>query len=656
VWDGRPSVVGLSALSGGANVIWWQLTALANAAILVAYMAISVAIGRGLWRSGQWRNNPLGLATASIFFSCAIHHGTHTAHLLGPYVGYDMDAGLALRQAFGGSVHVAAWDLLTAALAIWYWTLRGRFPALVRGAAVFEDLMLRQAAEETLRASEERYRGIVETTSDGVVLLDADGRITYANGRFAAMVGRAASDLSGGELADLVVADDRPVWAGELARVGTGTAHRFDVGLHHPGGRTVCAQVALTARADDAGAPTAVLAMVADVTEQKSIEAQLRQAQKLDAVGQLAGGVAHDFNNLLTVIDGYAVLLLAHADEKATEDLSMIRDAAGRAGALTRQLLAFSRTQAARPRVVDVAYLVANVEGMLRRLIREDVDLVVTASESPVAVWADPGQLEQVLVNLAVNARDAMPDGGTLSIATDRVHVGDERAAQLGARPGEYVLVTVADTGCGMSEEVAARIFEPFFTTKDLGKGTGLGLSTVYGIVTQAGGHVRVRSIPGAGTTFTVFLPATAASATDSTVGLGRQRLATGSETILLVEDDPAVRTLTERILSTAGYQVLASADGHRALALADERPDIDLLVTDVIMPGMNGRQLADRLTAARPGLPVVFTSAHTRGVLTETSDNPAVAYLEKPFTAAAITDAVRAVLDARGAVAASSS
>jgi PAS domain S-box-containing protein len=649
-------MVGRSALSGGANVIWWQLTALANATILVAYMAISVAIGRGLWRSGQWRNNPLGLATASIFFSCAVHHGTHTAHLVAPYIGWEMDAGLALRRAFGDSVHVAAWDLLTAALAVWYWTLRSRFPALVRGAAVFEDLKLRQAAEQTLRASEERYRGIVETTSDGVVLLDRDGRITYANARFAAMVGRDASDLSRTAMVDLVLADDRPVWRRELARAGDGAALRFDIGLHHPGGLVVCAQVGLTVRADDAGAPATVLAMVADVTEQKSIEAQLRQAQKLDAVGQLAGGVAHDFNNLLTVIDGYAVLLLADADDHATRDLTMIRDAAGRAGALTRQLLAFSRTQAARPRVVDVAYLVANVEGMLRRLIREDVDLVVTGSERPVSVWADPGQLEQVLVNLAVNARDAMPDGGTLTIATDRIDLGDDQAQQVGLAPGEYVLLTVADTGVGMSAEVSARIFEPFFTTKDQGKGTGLGLSTVYGIVTQAGGHVVVHSTPGAGTTFAVYLPATAASVTDSTVGLGRQRLATGTETILLVEDDPAVRTLTERVLAAAGYRVLASADGHHALAVADEHPDIDLLVTDVIMPGMNGRQLADRLTAARPGLPVIFTSAYTRGVVTETSESPTVAFLEKPFTAAAITDTVRAVLDARGAVAASTS
>jgi PAS domain S-box-containing protein len=541
-----------------------------------------------------------------------------------------------MRHAFGMSFTNAGWDLLTAALAVWYWTLRSRFPALVRGAAVFEDLRLRQAAEATLRASEERYRGIVETTSEGVLLLDHDGRIGYANARFAEMLGRPVADLPGTAVIDLVTEADRPAVERELASVPGGGTRRLELGLRRRGGQALCAQVALTARVDDAG----VLAMVADVTEQKSIEAQLRQAQKLDAVGQLAGGVAHDFNNLLTVIDGYAALLIAQADEVSARDLTMIRDAATRAGALTRQLLAFSRTEAAEVCVVDVADLVAGLEGMLRRLIREDVDLVVTAAAAPPRVWADPGQLEQVLINLAVNARDAMPDGGTLTIDTSRA-------------PGECVLVTVADTGIGMTPEVVARIFEPFFTTKEQGKGTGLGLSTVYGIVTQAGGRIQVNSKPEAGTTFEVYLPITTALAAGSPADPGPQRLAPGTETILLVEDDPAVRTLTERILRTAGYRVLTGVDGHHALEIVRANSGIGLLVTDVIMPGMNGRQLADRVTAVLPGLPVIFTSAHTRGVLTHTRDNPAVAFLEKPYTATGITQKVRAVLDAHAASAA---
>jgi CheY-like chemotaxis protein len=275
------------------------------------------------------------------------------------------------------------------------------------------------------------------------------------------------------------------------------------------------------------------------------------------------------------------------------------------------------------------------VEVLLRRLIREDVDLVVTPAAAPTPVRVDPGQLEQVLMNLAINARDAMPGGGTLSIGTDRVVL-----------EGDYVLVTVADTGCGMTDEVAARVFEPFFTTKGQGEGTGLGLSTVYGIVTRAGGQVRVDSRPGGGTTFEVYLPAAAAPAAALGESVAPQRLAAGTGTILLVEDDPAVRQLTERILITAGYRVLVGVDGEHALAVARTHDHIDLLVTDVIMPGMNGQQLADRLTDLRPGLPVIYTSAYTRGVLTHTGDDRTVAFLDKPFTAAALTEKVRAVLD----------
>jgi len=613
-------------------VTWWQLTALANAVILAAYLAISFAIGRGLWRSRQWRNNPLGLATSAIFFSCAVHHGSHTVHLLLPYFGWHVHSGMAMRHAFGTSFSIAGWDVVTAVVAVWYWTLRGRFPALVRGAAVFEDLRLRQAAEARLRASEERYRGIVETTSEGVLLLDGDGRISYANSRFAAMLGRPVAELPGTSLTDLVTEADRPVVARELAGMPEAGTRRLELGLRRHGGQVVYAQIALTARVDDDG----VLAMVADVTEQKNIEAQLRQAQKLDAVGQLAGGVAHDFNNMLTVIDGYAALLLARADEASAGDLTMIRDAATRAGALTRQLLAFSRTQAAEVCVVDVVGLVAGLDGMLRRLIREDVELVVTAAAAPLNVRADPGQLEQVLVNLVVNARDAMPDGGTLTITT------------CCADRGDLVLITVVDTGCGMSQEVVARVFEPFFTTKEPGKGTGLGLSTVYGIVTQAGGQIQVSSKPGTGTTVGVYLPMTAALATTFPEGPVPQRLAMGTETILFIEDEPAVRTLTERILRTAGYHVLAGVDGHHALEIVREHPGISLLLTDVIMPGMNGREVANRITAMLPGLPVIFTSAHTRGVLTHTRDDPSVAFLEKPYTATGLTHKVRAVLDAR--------
>ncbi|CAO5238127.1 hybrid sensor histidine kinase/response regulator [Frankia sp. AgKG'84/4] len=655
---------------------WWQVSAVANAVIMAAYMAISIAIGRALWRSGQWRKNRLGLATTAIFFTCGVHHGWHTVHLLlpdhamhtltghhmsgdGAMPGMDMGGGEAgggpdpdraegnpMRLAFNDP-RTTAWDILTATAAVWYWTLRSRFPALVRGAAVFEDLKLRQAAEQTLRESEERYRGIVDTTSEGVALLDQEGRIGYANAQLADLVGRGGPELLTVDLVDLVVAEDRSKIIDGLARVRRDGTHRVEVGLCHAGGRPVSAQVALTARAGAIGEAEGVLAMVADVTDQKIAEAQLRQAQRLDAVGQLAGGVAHDFNNLLTVIDGYAEMLLTQADGPARADLSAIRSAADRAAGLTRQLLAFSRHQTAKPRAVDLNELVGGIEEMLRRLIREDVHLMVHADATPATVWADHGQLEQVIVNLAVNGRDAMPDGGWLTIATDHVIIDSADAARLGLSPGGHVVLSVTDTGHGMPPQVQARAFEPFFTTKD-NKGTGLGLSTAYGIIRQAGGHITVDSAPGAGSTFRVYLAAVAAVADQRQADPSAERPAGGDETILLVEDDPAVRELTERILTAAGYRTLVAANGQEAIDLTRRHPTIDLLVTDVIMPGMNGRQVADRLTGIIPRLPVVFTSAHTHGILDERIEEAAVAFLDKPFTAATLTRTIRETLGRR--------
>jgi two-component system, cell cycle sensor histidine kinase and response regulator CckA len=632
-------------------VTWWKISALSNLAVMAAYLAISFAIAHGLRRSRQWRKNSLGLATAAIFFTCALGHGSHAGHLLLPSVGLERIAGGELRAA-SDNFHSAVWDIATAVVGAWYWTLRSRFPALVRGAAIFEDLRLRQAAEQTLRASEERYRGIVETTSEGVVLADREGRIEYANAQFWAMVGETGQPLPEPTLVDLVSPEDREQLRRTLHQVRHGGTQRADVNLRHAEGRTVCAQVALSARLDAAGAPNGTLAMVADVTEQKDIEAQLRQAQKLDAVGQLAGGVAHDFNNLLTVIDGYAAMLLANGDGPGQE-LTAIRESAARASALTRQLLAFSRTQTARPTSVDINDLVLGVEDMLRRLIREDIDLTVATSTGPATVWADRGQLEQVLVNLAVNSRDAMPTGGALSIRVDQVDLDPEQAAPLGGEAGWYVLLTVADTGCGISADIRTRIFEPFFTTKEHGKGAGLGLSTVYGIVRQAKGYIQVDSEPAAGSTFRLYLPrylpAVAPAGPLPHGDREPDRLAEGSGTILLAEDDPAVRELTARILRTAGYRVLVAASGHQALSLARKHPGIDLLLTDVVMPGINGQQLADQLTALVPGLPVVFASAHTRGVLADRGNTPTFTYLDKPFTAATLTETVRDSLDGCG-------
>lgn len=637
------------------------VASVANAVVVLTYLAISLTIARGLWTSGQWRTNKLGMATSAIFFTCALGHAAHAiaaieAPLRGEPVHEHPDApGLGPAGAF--------WDLVTAVVAIWYWSLRSRFPALVRGAAVFEDLRLRQTAERRLRLSERRYRGIVETTSEGVVLIDDAGIVEYANTQFAALVGCTPREAKGRVFTDLVAPQYRDQLADALAAVRDRGTQRIEaeltIGGRQPAGRAapqqVHAQIALTARAEYDAAPGdepppgahaasgGALAMVADVTERRNAEAQLRQSQRLDAIGQLAGGVAHDFNNLLTVIDGYAAMLLGEVQGSARRDVTAIQEAAARASALTRQLLAFARTQPVRPEAVDIDELVTGMEDMLRRLIREDIQITVRAA-ARATVWADRGQLEQVLMNLAVNSRDAMPDGGRLTISTSR-------GPRLGARgPGrsvpELVTITVADTGTGISEEIKGTIFEPFVTTKEPGQGTGLGLSTVYGIVRQAGGDVIVDSTPGLGTEIQVRLPAAPLAPRPASPRHDVDQLAGGRGTILLVEDDSEIRRLSERILLAAGYDVLTASDGRSALDVAASAGGLDLLVTDVIMPRMNGRQLADWLRATRPDLPVLYVSAYPRGLVgSNRPAGPDGAYLEKPYTPSLLTAKVSHLL-----------
>ena len=414
---------------------------------------------------------------------------------------------------------------------------------------------------------------------------------------------------------------------------------------------------------NEAGQPTSWQGVMTDITEQKRAEDALRQsearllhAQKMEAVGQLAGGVAHDFNNLLTVISCHAQFLGDAIDPAEPErvDVDEIQKAAGRAAALTRQLLAFSRKQLLQPRVLDLNHVVANLEPMLRRLIGEDIHVTVIRAPSSCEVVADPGQLEQVLVNLAVNGRDAMPGGGTLTVEVARVEVGPDDAGAGRERwqtvpPGSYVMLAVSDTGCGMDEDVQAHLFEPFFTTKPPGLGTGLGLPTVYGIVKQSGGHVWVSSAPGCGSTFRVYLPCAVADAVDAEAApADAAPPAHGTETILLVEDEDGVRTLARRILEAHGYTVLEARHGTDALQRAAESDDhIHLVATDVVMPEIGGRELAETLAASRPDMRVLFVSGYTdddiirRGLLA-----PGMAFLQKPFTAEGLVRAVREALD----------
>jgi len=382
--------------------------------------------------------------------------------------------------------------------------------------------------------------------------------------------------------------------------------------------------------------------------ELRRLEQELAQSQRLESVGRLAGGVAHDFNNLLTAIAGHCELLLAAlpAGDPTRHDADEILKAAERATALVGQLLAFSRKQLLQPRIVDLNEVVRGIEGMLRRLIGEDVELVTLLADDLGHVSADPRQLEQVIVNLAVNARDAMPAGGRLTIETQNAGPDADGA---GTKPGRYVVLTVRDTGLGMDERTRAHAFEPFFTTKEVGQGTGLGLATVYGVVSQSGGRIELESEPGAGTTFRVLFPHVDAAPVEAIAQGEADRPAVGSETILVVEDEDVVRGLTRRVLLARGYTVLEAGEGKQALELAAAHAGpIDLLLTDVVMPGMSGRELGDRLAAARPEMRVLYTSGYTDDlVLARGVSGRETAFIAKPFTPDSLARSVRRTLDA---------
>jgi signal transduction histidine kinase/ActR/RegA family two-component response regulator len=399
-------------------------------------------------------------------------------------------------------------------------------------------------------------------------------------------------------------------------------------------------------------APGVLVHTVRDLTRERKLEDQLVQAQKMEAIGQLAGGVAHDFNNLLTVIMSYSSLLLSDvgANDAVKGDIQEISNAAERAAALTRQLLAFSRKQVLQMRAVNVNTVVMDVEKMLRRLIGEDISLSTHLNPGLALINADPGQLEQVLINLVVNARDAMPDGGALTITTDNAELTEEHGERhLGASAGKYIMLAVTDNGSGMTKEVQQRLFEPFYTTKGVGKGTGLGLATVHGIVKQSGGDVYVYSELDHGTTFKVYFPRLT-KAVEAVMATAEYRTTAprGSETVLLAEDDEALRTLGARVLGGLGYNVLVARTGAEALRIvAEHEGAIDMIATDVVMPEMNGSQLVARVLDARPGIRVLFMSGYTddevmrRGVI-----DGQTAFLQKPFTPDLLAHKVREVLD----------
>jgi PAS domain S-box-containing protein len=514
----------------------------------------------------------------------------------------------------------------------------------------------RKNMEEALFVEKERLRlqsAALEATADGVMITERDGSITWVNPAFSRITGFSAEEATGrkpsilrsGKHDDLLYGElwktilGGQVWDGELTNM------RKD-------GQLYLEAQTITPVRNTRGEISHFVSVKRDVSQRRRFEEELRQSQKMEAVGRLAGGVAHDFNNILGVIMGYGEIVKRRmpAADPLQGKVAEILKAAASAADLTRQLLAFSRKQILQPRVLDLNLVVADMDKMLRRLIGEDIELKTSLREPLGSVRADPGQIEQVLMNLVVNARDAMPGTGSLLIETAAVELdASSLALHPGARPGPHVMLAVSDTGEGMDKETVSRIFEPFFTTKALGKGTGLGLSTVYGIVQQSGGLIDVYSEKGLGTTFKVYLPRIEATAARAAVESAPRPPRAESETVLLVEDEAALRSMICETLSDGGYRVLEAGTPREAfdVAAAHEGP-IHAVLTDVIMPGMSGRELADQLRSIRPETPVVYMSGYTDDAIVHHSGlAPSAVFLQKPFTVGGLLVKVREALAA---------
>ncbi|MEW6208065.1 MAG: PAS domain S-box protein [Acidobacteriota bacterium] len=512
------------------------------------------------------------------------------------------------------------------------------------------DITERKRAEGRLRAAEEKYRSIIHNAVYGIYLSSPEGRFLEVNPALVSMLGYD----SAGELMALDISRDIFLDSRERERLmkywNEGSFEGIEARWKRKDQSTIIVRLSGRAIRNDEERLEAFEVIVEDITERRSLEEQLRQSQKMEAIGRLAGGVAHDFNNLLTAINGYADIIIGKlpGDNPLHQDAEEIRKAGKRAATLTGQLLAFSRRQMLQTRVLNLNSVINDSIKMLRRMIGEDVELITRLDDDLALVRADPGQIEQVIMNLAVNARDAMPQGGTLTIETANTLIDESYTRKhVSTRLGRYVRLKVNDTGCGMDEEICLRIFEPFFTTKERGKGTGLGLSTVYGIVKQSGGHITVNSQPNKGTTFRILLPMVEEKTDEAGAPAAhRAHPPKGSETILVVEDEEAVRKLTRIILSVGGYTVLEAANGREAIEMCSQR-SVDLLLTDVVMPQMSGRELVEKVSIICPQMKVLYMSGYTddamirHGVL-----DAGVPLLQKPFTPEALSQKVREVLD----------
>jgi PAS domain S-box-containing protein len=512
-----------------------------------------------------------------------------------------------------------------------------------------------------VRRAEEKYRSIFENAVEGIFQSTSERRFLTVNPSLAHILGYDSPEEIISSLTDVgAQLYVNPEQADEVTRIleAQGIVQGFEFEAYRKDGEKIWLRLNIRLVHDESGNVRFREGSIEDITEQKHseierkhLEEQLRQSQKMEAIGQLAGGVAHDFNNLLTAINGYSSLALqrTNPEERIKNYLEEIRKAGERAANLTRQLLAFGRKQMLKPVALDLNEVVSEMNKMLRRLIGEDITLIVKLAPALKKIKADPGQIEQVLVNLVLNSRDAMPQGGHLTIETTNFDVDHEYSSKhLGVPPGSYVRLAVSDTGCGMDAETQARVFDPFFTTKDKGKGTGLGLSTVYGIVKQSGGSIWVYSEPGEGTTFEIYLPRLKVEVAPTEISVAETRAPRGSETILLVEDEEVVRGLAHQILEQAGYNVLDASGAEDAIRLCRARKEpIHLLLTDVVMPETSGKEIAHWLTSQQPATRVLFMSGYTddaivhRGVV-----DSGVQFIQKPFTPVALARKVREVLD----------
>lgn len=514
-----------------------------------------------------------------------------------------------------------------------------------------QDITERIIAERALRQSEEKYRSFFEDDLTGDYISTPDGRLLFCNPAFLDIFGfsslQQAMNYNIQELYNSL--DDRKKLLSDLQKKKR--LYNYEMQLHKLDGTPIFVTANVIGKFNKQNALIEIKGYLYDVTHHKRTEEQFWLAQKMEAIGRLAGGVAHDFNNMLSVINGYSDLVMHRLPKEhpLQKDIAMIFQAGKKAEALTRQLLAFSRRQIMQPKVISLNFLVDELEKMLRRLIGEDIELITKKYSDLGAVKADPTQMEQVILNLAVNSRDAMPKGGKLIIETRNVSFSSdlelERVTMLA---GEYVLLSVTDTGVGMDEKTRVNIFEPFYTTKEKGKGTGLGLSTVYGIIKQSGGYIWVYAEPGKGTTFKIYLPRVDEKIEDAVIRKSPPETLKGNETILLVEDDQGVREVSQMILSQFGYSVLTASDGETALKIIEDNGSkIKLMITDLVMPGMSGKELTDKLSQSGNGLKVLYLSGYTdEAILDHGILNKGINFLPKPFGTQELLQKVREILD----------